>query len=678
MTLLEHCHGPRLVSARTGAVQVVTADSSNSDRRQPLRDNNDLAVLCEPVARLVWGEPNGEAASELRWGTRGSRVVDRAKGVWYDHERSVGGGTLDLVPGATRGDRLQWLRDRGLVNSAQGEARKSKNGKVTPLSIIATYDYTDESGTSLFQVVRLNPKDFRQRRSDGRGGWIWSLGSAPRVLYRLPEVRDAVVNGRLVIIAEGEKDVDNLRKLGFTATCNLGGANKWRAENSESLRGADTVIVGDNDDSGRAHVVSIASSLQGVARRVRVLDLVTAWPECPTKGDVSNWIEASGTAEALAVLIEALPEWTPPVSNDSDQGASELEFNRLAELTWVQYDLERAATAKRLGIRTSTLDGLVEDARTTKHPGEGLLSPHWNVEPHSEQVETARLLQAIFERIKSHVVLSDEGAVAVTLWTAVTWVHERAATHSPILMVTSAEANSGKSTLLGLVGFLARRSLLSVGISAAALYRSIQKWQPTFVIDEADKIFILNEELREAVNSGWTRGQGVVRCHPETHEPCLFSTFCPKAIGLKGRKLPDTTFSRSIVVEIQRKLPSDPVAEFRHLDDDGLALLRQYLARWADDYAPALADAAPTMPDGFINRAAANWRLLLAIADLAESGWPERARKAAKALSGSDTSQGIRLLSDIRDLFIEKKSMRSRPAPWWTISRAWNTATGLR
>jgi len=223
------------------------------------RDHSDPALLCEPVARIVWGKPTSETASELRWGMHGSRVVNREKGIWYDHEHGVGGGTLDLVPGATQNDRLQWLRDQGLIGDAPSEAPKRQNGAGTPFTIIATYDYTDESGAPLFQVVRLAPKGFRQRRPNGKGGWTWSLGDTRRVLYRLPEVRDAVASGRLVFIVEGEKDTDNLRTLGFTATCNVGGANKWRAEYTESLRGADAVIIGDNDDSGRAHVAHIAS-----------------------------------------------------------------------------------------------------------------------------------------------------------------------------------------------------------------------------------------------------------------------------------------------------------------------------------------------------------------------------------------------------------------------------------
>jgi AAA domain len=298
-------------------------------------DHSDMALLCEPVARIVWGQPSSETASQLRWGTRGSRVLDRAKGVWHDHERGVGGGTLDLVPAATRTEQLQWLRDRGLISGAPG------NGGAASLSIVATYNYMDESGAPLFEVVRLSPKDFRQRRPNGKGGWNWSLGDARRVLYRLPEVRDAAASGRLVLVVEGEKDTDNLRKLGFTATCNPGGANKWRAEYNESLRGADVVIIGDNDPSGRSHAAHVASSLKDVARRVRVLDLCKAWPACPAKGDISDWIEASGTAEALLALIEALPEWVPAEADGWRQkvfDAATLQTMRFPPLKFVLPD----------------------------------------------------------------------------------------------------------------------------------------------------------------------------------------------------------------------------------------------------------------------------------------------------------------------------------------------------
>jgi hypothetical protein len=128
-----------------------------------------------------------------------------------------------------------------------------------------TYDYTDERGELLFQVVRKTGKHFLQRRPDGNGGWAWKLGDTRRVLYRLPAVVGAAKAGRVVYVVEGEKDVHALEDVGQVATCNPGGAGKWRAEYAEPLRGARVVVVADRDDPGRKHAQEIAACLAGVA-----------------------------------------------------------------------------------------------------------------------------------------------------------------------------------------------------------------------------------------------------------------------------------------------------------------------------------------------------------------------------------------------------------------------------
>lgn len=134
--------------------------------------------------------------------------------------------------------------------------------------IAATYDYVDEENALLFQVVRFEPKQFMQRRPDGRGGWIWKLGSTRRVLYRLPRVLEAVAAGEIVYVVEGEQDVHAVEQAGATGTCNPGGAGKWRSQYSKLLRGADVVIVQDLDDAGRRHAADVAASLAGIARSV--------------------------------------------------------------------------------------------------------------------------------------------------------------------------------------------------------------------------------------------------------------------------------------------------------------------------------------------------------------------------------------------------------------------------
>jgi putative DNA primase/helicase len=334
-------------------------------------------------------------------------------------------------------------------------------------------------------------------------------------------------------------------------------------------------------------------------------------------------------------------------------------IDELARLDPIAYDRRRETAAEQLGIRVTALDEAVKQRRA-KLAGEADEQPlfaHWADEPWPEPVEGNALILSLVRRIRSHVVTNTEAALTVALWIMFTWVHAAAAVHSPILIVTSPEPDCGKTTLLNVMGFLVRRALPSVGISAAVLYRVIEKWGSTLIIDEADVAFVENEELRAVVNSGWTRGQGVLRCVGDEHEPQLFSTFCPKIIGLKGKKLPDTTASRGITIELKRKLAYEKVEDFRHTDDSGLHELRQQLFRWSVDNACTLQNANPALPNSFSNRTAANWHPLLAIAEAAGGEWPERAREAAAAVAKTkstlDGSIGIQLLSDIRTAFGE-------------------------
>ena len=153
-----------------------------------------------------------------------------------------------------RNEVLAELRRRGLLPEPGG-------GK----SITATYDYVDEDGRLLFQVCRLVPKNFLQRRPDGTGGWIWRTEGVRKVLYRLPDLVAAAkgANGApwRVYICEGEKDVDRMREQwGVVATTNPGGAGKWRRDYARYFSGADVVILPDNDDAGGNHVQTVAPS----------------------------------------------------------------------------------------------------------------------------------------------------------------------------------------------------------------------------------------------------------------------------------------------------------------------------------------------------------------------------------------------------------------------------------
>jgi len=181
---------------------------------------------------------------------------------------------------------------------------------------VAEYPYMDEHREVLFQVVRLEPKSFRQRRPDGQGGWIWNLSGTRRVLYRLPEV----LNSKSVLVCEGEKDCDAARGLGLVATSNPGGAGKWREEYGESLRGKRVAIIADADGPGRKHAQQVAASLHLRAESVKVLEM-------PGSKDLSEWAGRGGTREALLETIRNAPEWKPP-----SQATSGFALTHLADL----------------------------------------------------------------------------------------------------------------------------------------------------------------------------------------------------------------------------------------------------------------------------------------------------------------------------------------------------------
>jgi len=237
----------------------------------------------EILSRASRKEPEGlflGLAEALRCGNRLCRC-HRRLGRWSAlvhcpcHEdqrpslslRLVAGRVLfHCFAGCSQQDVLRHLQGHGLWPGHRANTNTRKPREV------AVYDYVDEEGRLLYQVVRLEPKTFRQRRPDGRGGWIWNLDGTRRVLYRLPEVLTAVREGREVWVAEGEKDAEALRAAGVTATCNPGGAGKWSPEFSEVLRGARVVVVRDKDEAGHRHAQQVVASLLPVAASVRLVE----------------------------------------------------------------------------------------------------------------------------------------------------------------------------------------------------------------------------------------------------------------------------------------------------------------------------------------------------------------------------------------------------------------------
>lgn len=174
---------------------------------------------------------------------------------------------------------------------------------------VAWYDYTDEDGKLLYQVVRTEPKGFYQRKPEpsSKDGWYPGLGDVRRVLFHLPLIVESSVAP--VVVVEGERDVLSLEALGFVATCNCGGVGMgWRQDYSMSLRGRRVVVIADNDTAGREHAERVVGSLMRCgAESTRLVEL----PGMPEHGDVTAFIEKHGGAakEELIRVIRSHSEW---------------------------------------------------------------------------------------------------------------------------------------------------------------------------------------------------------------------------------------------------------------------------------------------------------------------------------------------------------------------------------
>ena len=508
---------------------------------------------------------------------------------------------------------LAALRKRGLWPDAPPPKVKKGGGK---FNIVTIYTYQLENGTGHFQVCRTADKQFLVQRSNGDGGWIWGRPLTNwRIPYRLPELIEAIAQERPVFIVEGEKDADNLAKLGIAATCNAGGAGKWTAEHAAHLKGADVIVLPDNDEPGRDHVRVVRETLSEVAKRVRVLEL----PGLPAKGDVSNWLAAGGTAEALWQLVEASAQ----------------------DVTNVVVPLSERAVSTR-------------PEKESRRADSGADPEHWAVEPWEEPVDGAALLTAIADMLERYMVLPAHAAHAIALWLMHAWAIA-AFGISPILAVISPTKRCGKSTLLTILLYLTPRSSPAGNISAAAVYRYIESKNPTLILDEADSFMRENESMRNVMNAGHLRPLAyVIRMEGEgsNMHPRSYSVFGPKIVAAI-KALADTVMDRSVKITLRRKQKHENRARLRLRDSEEFIAIRRKAMRWTADNAMSLGSIDPEMPEPLDDRAADNWRPLMSIATVAGGEWPDTARKAAVALTGTieDDDRGTRLLADIKRIF---------------------------
>jgi len=314
-------------------------------------------------------------------------------------------------------------------------------------------------------------------------------------------------------------------------------------------------------------------------------------------------------------------------------------------------------------------------------PGDAGSEMFPEVDPWGDPVDGGDLLNEIVATFQCHVVADPATIHAAALWVVHTWMLD-AATVSPIANIAAPEMRCGKSVFLTALGKLAYRPMQVANIAPAALFRAIEAWSPTLLIDEVDTFLAEHDEARGIINSGFTRDSAfVIRCVGDDHMPTKFATWGAKALCGIG-KIADTLADRSIPLRLRRKTPQETVTNIRHSDPAIWEALRSKIARWADDHMGEVRRLRPTTIEGLNDRANDCWEPLLAIADTIAGEWPKRARSAAAILHGLDAdapSIGAQLLADIREAFGTKARMftvellaalvADEESPWPTWNR---------
>lgn len=334
----------------------------------------------------------------------------------------------------------------------------------------------------------------------------------------------------------------------------------------------------------------------------------------------------------------------------------------LSQLSALEYDRIREVESKALGIRSVTLDKLVREARADHAQSDGM--DFDEVEPWPTAIDPASLLSDLSATIERFIICQGGTADAAALWSAMTWFMDVVQV-APIAIITAPEKRCGKSQLLFLLGRLVHRPLAASNITPAALFRAVDAWKPTLLIDEADAFMRDNDELRGLLNCGHTRDSAyIVRVVGDDHIPKRFNVWGAKVLAGIGH-LADTIMDRAVVLELRRKLPHEQVQRLRHAESGLFDDLTAKLARFAQDYRESLRTARPELPQALNDRAQDNWEPLLAIAEVAGGSWPERARQAALRLSGGDANGatvGNELLADIQEVFENRNVQRIKTA----------------
>jgi len=279
------------------------------------------------------------------------------------------------------------------------------------------------------------------------------------------------------------------------------------------------------------------------------------------------------------------------------------------------------------------------------------------VEPWLEPVDGEELLNALVKLFRRFSVLEKHDYYLLALWTMETYLTDCFKTLG-ILRVRSPEKRCGKSSLLDVLELVVLKPLLCVTVTPASLYRLIEAYHPTILIDEADSFGSQNDDLRAIVNAGYERGRRAPRTNPETGQVDLFDTFGCKLLASIGL-LHETIEDRSLTIFMNRKLRNHEVEMVCDVEREVFRELKRKIQRWANDHRTEIKDCRHTRPKALFDRNWKIWRPLISIASAAGEGWVVQTISTALKKTREEESEAsirIEILWRLRELFRERKA----------------------
>lgn len=276
-----------------------------------------------------------------------------------------------------------------------------------------------------------------------------------------------------------------------------------------------------------------------------------------------------------------------------------------------------------------------------------------------DEVKIDEVLTETVKTLKRFIVFKDDyQATTVALWVFASWFVEYLK-FSPYILITSPMKECGKSQLLRCMANLSRRSLLTSNLSAAIVYRVIDKVKPTLFIDEVDTFLKNNDELIGIINAGIEKdGAKAARLEKGADgkfSPVSFDCFAFKVLaGISAKTISDTITSRSIVIELKRRTNDQVIEKLRDAPEDTFINLKRKYLKAVAQYGEAVKNAKPSIPDFLGDRDGDKWYPLFALADLAGdktlSYFVRDCSRKLKYKDDDSISVSYELLNDIRDI----------------------------